>query len=72
MERSAGWNSGDATFHAMETDFRVRVSVDSLGDEEALGGAIRAVMTAIEELPPEQIVGPRPGRVEFEFSRAGL
>ena len=63
--------SGDSTFHAMETDFRVHVSIESIGDERALGTAIRAVFTAIEEMPPEQIVGPRPGRVEFEFSTPG-
>lgn len=62
--------SGEVTFRAMETDFRVHVPVDSLGDQEAMGAAIRTAMTVIEALPAEQLAGPQPGRVDFEFAAA--
>jgi hypothetical protein len=64
-------DSGETTFLAMETDFRVRIPVSSLGNEEALGGAIRSTMDAIGRLPPDEIAGTRPGRAEFEFVADG-
>jgi hypothetical protein len=60
--------SGEVAFLAMETDFRVRVPVDSLGDEEALGTSILIAMTIIEALPAQQLAGDQPGRVDFEFA----
>ena len=54
-------------FLAMETDFRLRLPVQDLGDETALGNELARAMALIEELPTEGIPGPRPGRVEFEF-----
>ena len=62
---------GDATFHAMETDFRVRVAVDFLSDEEVMGNSIRAVMTGISAIPQEKIVGPRPGTRGVRIRLAG-
>jgi hypothetical protein len=62
--------SEEPRFHAMETDFRVRAQVDSLQNEEQMGKAILAAMTAVDGLPSEQFVGTRPGRVEFEFTTA--
>ena len=61
---------GTRTFIAMETDFRVKVPVADLSDKESLGNLIAKVMTVIVSLPTSQIEGPRPGRVEFEFSVA--
>jgi hypothetical protein len=61
-------DSGEVTFLAMQTDFRVRAHVDSLENEAALGNSIRAAMTAIEALGDEQLSGRGPGRVEFEFT----
>ncbi len=63
--------SGDTTFHPMETDFRLSMRVDTTTNEEALGEAIEAAMAAIEGLPPGLIQGPQPGRVEFEFVAPG-
>jgi hypothetical protein len=59
--------SAAVTFLAMEADFRILVAVESLEDEEYLGNAIIGAMTAIESLPADEIPGPRPGRVDFEF-----
>ena len=55
---------------AMETDFRVKVSVSDLKDEKALGDWIARVMGAITKLPADEIPGPQPGRVEFDFSKS--
>lgn len=60
--------SGEVTFLAMETDFRVRAAFSTLEDEAALGNAIRAAMLIIDSLPAAQLVGTRPGRVDFEFA----
>ncbi len=61
-------SDGTRKFLAMETDFRVRLPVQDLSNEEAMGNLIAATMQVIEALPPSQIEGPRPGRVEFEFA----
>ena len=58
---------GEPTFLIMETDFRVMIAVDSLENEEAMGNEVSTAMRAIDALPADQIPGPRPGRVEFEF-----
>jgi hypothetical protein len=62
--------SGETSFLAMETDFRIRVPVDSLSNKEEMGRAVLQAMAAIETLPSEQLPGTRPGRVEFEFAAA--
>src|SRR5262245_19399679 len=54
---------GSTTFLPMETDFNVTLQVVDLADEADLGGWIVKIMQIIESLPPEQIIGPRPGRV---------
>jgi hypothetical protein len=59
--------NGETTFLPMESDFRVRIPVQSLTDEVVLGDWIGRVMVAIESLPAAEIPGGRPGRVEFEF-----
>jgi hypothetical protein len=51
----------------METDFNVTLQVDESADDAALGEWVIRVMQAIEGLPAEQIVGPRPGRVSMVF-----
>lgn len=58
---------GTRKFLPMETDFRVKLPASDLKDEAALGNLISSTMTMIERLPPNQLAGPRPGRVEFEF-----
>lgn len=62
--------SGSSSFSAMETDFRVSVSVTDLHDEETLGGWVLRVMEVITQLPASELAGPQPGRVDFEFTKS--
>jgi hypothetical protein len=41
--------------------------VADLADESDLGGWIVKIMQVIENIPPEQLVGPRPGRVNIIY-----
>ena len=61
---------GHSTFGAKETDFRVKVIVPDLKDEKELGDWIGRVMEVIIKLPADEIPGPQPGRVEFNFSKS--
>lgn len=67
---------GSSTFLPMETDFNVTVPVNDLKSESDLGQWTVEVMEVITAIPPEQIVGPRPGRVSLTFrsgsEQAGL
>jgi len=63
------YGDGHQTFGAMETDFRVGVKVKNVHDEAALGDWIFNVMHIILDLPPEDIEGPQPGRVDFDFKQ---
>ena len=56
-----------AGFSAMETDFNITLHVDDLANEAVLGRWIVQVMDVIQKIPPEQISGPRPGRVSILF-----
>lgn len=58
---------GSADFIAMETDFNVTLQVNDLSIASDLGEWIVKVMRVIEDIPPDQIVGPRPGRVSLRF-----
>jgi hypothetical protein len=58
-------------FLPMETDFNVTLQVNDLTDEAELGEWIVDVMGVITQIPPEQIVGPRPGRVSLIFTAGG-
>ncbi len=60
-------DDGSRKFLAMETDFRVRIPAKDLTDQTALGDAMATTLHVIENIPPEQVAGPQPGRVEFEF-----
>ena len=54
-------------FIPMETDFNITLQVTDLANQDELGDWIIKVMQAIENLPPDQIIGPRPGRVGIIF-----
>ena len=54
-------------FLPMETDFKLTLQTSNLNDETELGGWIIKVMEIIAAVPPDQIVGPRPGRVTITF-----
>ena len=56
-----------ARFLPMETDFNVTLQVADVTDENELGEWIVKVMQVIEDIPDDQIVGPRPGRVSMTF-----
>ena len=58
---------GSATFTAMETDFIITLQVADLANDGELGEWIVKVMQVIENIPQDQIVGPRPGRVSVAF-----
>lgn len=54
-------------FLPMETDFNITLQVSDLSNESNLGEWIMKVMQVITAIPPEQIVGPRPGRISLSF-----
>ena len=58
-------------FLPMETDFNITLQAGDLNNETELGEWIVNVMQVIMEIPPEQIVGPRPGRVSLTFQSTG-
>lgn len=60
---------GTATFLPMETDFHVTLQVTDLTDSSTLGGWIVNVMQIIQNISPDQIVGPQPGRVTVFFEQ---
>jgi multidrug efflux pump subunit AcrB len=63
---------GTATFLPMETDFNITLNVTDISNESDLGQWIVKVMQVVQNIPPDQIVGPRPGRVTISFqSTAG-
>lgn len=66
--REDGSNAG---FGAMETDFDITFQISDLTDESALGEWIVKVMQVIENIPPDQIVGPQPGRISISFVSNG-
>lgn len=55
------------SFTALETDFNITLHVDDLANEAVLGRWIIHVMRIIEDIPADQIAGPRPGRVSILF-----
>jgi hypothetical protein len=58
---------GTKTFIPMETDFNVTIPLSDTTDTAILGEWVVRIMRVIEEIPPAQIVGPRPGRVSILF-----
>lgn len=57
-------------FLAMETDFYVIVSVETLDDYETFGNWVSQVMQVVSELPTDAVAGPKPGFVEFRFEKS--
>ena len=58
---------GTTTFIPMETDFNITLQITDLSNEAELGDWIVKVMQVIKQIPPDQITGPRPGRVSMIF-----
>jgi hypothetical protein len=57
-------------FSAMETDFYVLATVETLDDYETLGNWVYDVMQVVDGIPPEDLAGPQPGFVEFRFEKS--
>jgi len=62
---------GSVTFIPMETDFNITLQVSDLSSEATFGEWIVKMMQIIGQLPADQIVGPRPGRVSMIFQSGG-
>lgn len=61
---------GSATFIPMETDFNITLQTGDLSEEQA-GEWVVKIMQVIKSIPPDQIMGPRPGRVIILFESSG-
>lgn len=57
-------------FLAMETDFYILATVETLDDYETFGNWIYDVMQVVDGFPPEDLAGPQPGFVEFRFEKS--
>jgi hypothetical protein len=66
-ENCIGNDGQIVNFLTMETDFYVRVSVESMEEYELFGNWIAVVMQVVEALPDDLTPGPLPGFVEFQF-----
>jgi hypothetical protein len=60
---------GSSTFSALETDFYIRIPVNDLTDEEALGIWMAQILQFTTQIPQEQIQGNF-GFVEFWFEKS--
>jgi hypothetical protein len=69
-ENCVAANGQVVRFLAMETDFYVIITVETLDDYETFGNWIYDVMQVVSELPADIIAGPRPGFVEFRFEKS--
>ena len=61
-------SDGTADFLPIETDFNISLPVGDATDAAELGGWVVEIMQAVDYLPPDQIAGPRPGRVSITFA----
>jgi hypothetical protein len=61
------YSDGHADFSAMETDFNITLQVNNLTDANECGERIVKIMQIIMDIPKEDIMGPRPGRVSLAF-----
>ena len=57
-------------FSAMETDFYILATVETLDDYETFGNWIYEIMQVVDGFPPEDLAGPQPGFVEFRFEKS--
>ena len=58
---------GHADFIAMETDFNITLQVTNATDTNECGEWVMKVMQIILDIPKDEIVGPRPGRVSMSL-----
>jgi hypothetical protein len=69
-ENCVAANGQVVRFLAMETDFYVFATVDTLNDYETFGNWIAQVIQVVNGYSPEMIAGPKPGFVEFRFEKS--
>ena len=69
-ENCVGSDGQVIKFLPMETDFYVIASVDTLDNYETFGNWLAQVLQVVNGFPPELIVGPKPGFVEFRFEKS--
>jgi hypothetical protein len=68
-ENCLGNNGEVIRFIPMETDYYITITVDSLTDYQTFGNWISIVMQAVNGLPTDMIIGPKPGFVEFVLQK---
>ncbi len=54
-------------FATMETDFRVTVEVDDLGDTATLGDMLELILVTLDQFPPGATPGSQPGYIGVNF-----
>lgn len=64
-------DGGIGAFLPRETDFNITLRVRDLNNQAEQGSWIVKVMQIIAAIPPEQVVGPLPGRVFLIFQSDG-
>jgi hypothetical protein len=61
------YTDGHADFSAMETDFNITLQVSSITDANECGEWVVKIMQVIADIPKEELVGPRPGKVSLRL-----
>ena len=61
---------GTKIFIPMETDFNVTIPHSDTTDTTILGEWVVRIMQVIDNIPPDEIIGPRPGRVSIIYENA--
>lgn len=56
------------SFHAMETDFHIRMPVSSLEDLQAVGDLLQKMLKVLDGFPPDQVPGSQPGYIGVELN----
>jgi hypothetical protein len=56
------------SFHAMQTDFYLKIAVDDIEDEDRIGEWVEKILPMLDRFPPGEVPGPNPGVVEIHFS----
>lgn len=56
-----------ARFAAMQTDYRITLTVETLTDAETLGNLLEQTLKVLDEFPVEETPGPSPGYIGISF-----
>jgi len=56
------------SFHAMQTDFYLTITVDDIEDEDRMGEWVENILPVLDRFPPGEVPGPNPGVVEIHFT----